>query len=263
MFEHIYEKMDYLIMLNTVARTYKQHGINTSMAMIVRSIDISHITNDRGDNAPRNMNATGFGATATNLMGQTNRTKNTHSFFQQTWRPPNYEEESEEPAPPKIDIMAPVSGMGDNRKLQHRMRISMFNQLYLAHQDDEPVSPSNSTRTGRGSAIMSPSNVYTRQNTVGVSPGSENRSTANSRKGTRKNTSGLNKKGSPDSKKRRMTKFEPFNPEPTPLDGFQISQEEVDLANKREKQLKEYLKFKLQSAILSKKNNSLNADVNA
>ena len=76
--------MDYLIMLNAVARRYKQHGINTSMAMIVRSIDISHITNDRGDNAPRgmNMNATGMGASATNLMGQTNRTKGTHSFFQ-------------------------------------------------------------------------------------------------------------------------------------------------------------------------------------
>ena len=85
LFKYIYEKLDHEIMLLRVDKTYRSYGINCSMASVVNAIDISNITNDRGDTCEEMAYAIEY----------------------------NYAGESEEPAPPKIDKMAPVTALSD------------------------------------------------------------------------------------------------------------------------------------------------------
>ena len=95
--------MDIEIMLLRVDKTYRQHGINASMAMITNSLDISNITNDKGENYDEDMNLFEY----------------------------DYEEESTEPPQVKIDKMAPSTEISERKNLQHLMRISTFNKAYM------------------------------------------------------------------------------------------------------------------------------------
>ena len=72
-------------MLLRVDKTYRQHGINASMAMITNSLDISNITNDKGENYDEDGNEFEY----------------------------DYEEESAEPRQVPIDKMAPSTEISD------------------------------------------------------------------------------------------------------------------------------------------------------
>ena len=72
-------------MLLRVDNTYRQHGITHSMAMIANSLDISNITNDKGENYDENMDVFEY----------------------------DYEEESAEPPQVPIDKMAPSTEISD------------------------------------------------------------------------------------------------------------------------------------------------------
>ena len=83
--------MDIQIMLLRVDKTYRRHGINASMAMITNSLDISNITNDKGENYDEDGNEFEY----------------------------DYEEESAEPRQVPIDKMAPSHVTDDDHPLSH------------------------------------------------------------------------------------------------------------------------------------------------
>lgn len=71
--------MDHELMLLRVTKTYKQHGINASMAMVHNSLNISNIVNDKGEDVDEFNNIIEY----------------------------DYDEESREPSGVPIDKMAP------------------------------------------------------------------------------------------------------------------------------------------------------------
>lgn len=83
--------------------------------MIANSLDIQNITNDKGVSFDEEMNPIKY----------------------------NYEEESSEPIPTRIDNLAPVTHISDKEKLANLMSVTHFNDLYMRNVGNTKNDPRN------------------------------------------------------------------------------------------------------------------------
>ena len=84
-FDFLFEKLDERLMEKRVEKEFKLHSIKTALVNVLNTIYIQSITNDPGDDPEQQMNSTMMSGMMSGFV------------------PYNYEEESTEPEPAKVD----------------------------------------------------------------------------------------------------------------------------------------------------------------
>lgn len=116
-FTLLFDRFDQEMLKKKVEKTYKKHSINNSISFCLSAINISKITNDPGDNF------TDYPI---------------YDFDQY-----DYDEESVEPVPAKLDAHGKQSKMADREKLGHYFQTNHFNEQFQIKPTSVTSVPKN------------------------------------------------------------------------------------------------------------------------
>ena len=103
-FTLLYERFDEEMMKKRVDGEYKGYSVQNAIQTTMNALNISNMTNDKGDDFDE------------------------YPIYD--FEKYNYEEESEEPTPAKLDTHGLQSKMGDPKILNNRFRMSEFNRRF-------------------------------------------------------------------------------------------------------------------------------------
>ena len=118
-FTLLFERFDHEMMKKRIDAEYKGYSVHNCIQTTMNALNISNITNDKGDAFT--------------------------DYPIWDFEPYNYQEESEEPAPPKLDTHGQEGKMGDPKVLNNRFRMSEFNRRWHANSPSKrkpTLSPS-------------------------------------------------------------------------------------------------------------------------